>query len=62
MTTEVKCEVHNCVYWEASKCTADNIEVSKDFIEGTDIEAGTMGKKPDHSSQTQCGTFKPENQ
>lgn len=48
------------MYWDTGDiCGADAIEVSKNFFDNTDMEAGAMGANPSMSNQTQCKTFKP---
>ena len=59
--SDIKCGVNNCQYWENNICTAEQIEVAKNFLENNDMEAGMMGKGSDNSSQTKCVTFKSKN-
>ena len=60
MTEKVRCAVDNCKFYENKLCSADEIEVAKNFLGKNDMEAGQMGKKSDKSGQTKCVTFKPQ--
>lgn len=57
---EIRCSVENCYYNEDGEiCEANGIEVAKNFFGNNDMEAGTLGAKPEDSNQTKCVTFKP---
>ncbi len=60
MAPEVKCTVDECHYWQDNICTAEKIEVAKNFMGESNIEAGIIGKKSKNSAQTMCNTFKPK--
>ncbi len=60
--SKIKCSVDSCNYWESNKCTADQIEVAKNFVQTrNDMEAGNIGSASVNSNETQCLTFKPAN-
>ncbi len=57
----IKCSVDNCTFWKNNICTANAIEVAKNFGDGIDMEAAALGQNSGSSSQTKCITFKPAN-
>ena len=60
MAPEVKCTVDSCHYWKDNICTAETIEVAKNFMDESNMETGIIGEKSNVSAQTMCNTFKPK--
>jgi hypothetical protein len=56
--TDIKCTVENCIFNSNNKCTAESIEIAKNFVGGTDMELASFDKDSGHSFQTQCLTFR----